>query len=56
MLVQRVTDGHDRGLVAATHARRAHDAHISAEPALEIAQQGHGAGEFAAEAIANSHR
>ena len=56
MLVQRVADRHDRGLVAAAHARRAHDAHISAEPALEIAQQGHRAGELAAEAVADPHR
>ena len=39
VLVQRMADRDDRRLVAAAHARRAHDPHRRAEPALQIAQQ-----------------
>ena len=51
-----MADRHNRRLVAAAHARRAHDPDIVAEPALEIAEQLRRAGEFAAEAVADPHR
>ena len=35
VLVQRVADRDDRGLVAAAHARRAHDPHAVAEPVAQ---------------------
>ncbi len=39
VLVQRVADRDDRRAVAAAHARRAHDPHPVAEPALQLGEQ-----------------
>ena len=56
MLVQRVADRDHRGLVAAAHARRAHDPDTVAEPGLQIGQQLRRAGKLAAEAVAHPDR
>ncbi len=55
MLVQSVADRDHRRVIAAAHARRAHDPHLAAEPALQLGEQCRRAGEFAAEAVAHPH-
>ena len=56
MLVQGMADRDDRSLVAAAHARRAHDPHIVAEPALQIREQVAAPASSQLEAVADPHR
>ena len=53
--MQGMADRDDRRLVAAAHARCAHDPHILAEPALQIREQVGSAGKLAAQAVADPH-
>ncbi len=56
VLVQRVTDGDDRRLVAAAHARRPHHPHARAEPIRQFAEQPGAAHHRAGQAVADPHR
>ena len=56
VLVQRVADRDDRRLVAAAHARRAHDPHPVAEPVAQLAEQRLAAVQRAGQAVADPHR
>ena len=56
VLMQGVADGGDGRVVAAAHARRAHDAHIPAERARQLLQELLRSHQFAGEAVADAHR
>ena len=51
----RMADGADRRTVAGAHARRAHDAHVLAEPVRQRAQKMLGTGHGAGKRIAHAH-
>ena len=54
-IARRVADGDDRGVVAATHAGRAHHPHLRPEPVRQFLQQGLRAEHLAGERIADAH-
>jgi hypothetical protein len=53
--MQRMADRRDGGVVAAAHARRAHDAHAGAEHCRQLLEQLLRAGKLAGEAVADAH-
>src|SRR6266446_10414431 len=50
-----MADRRDRGAMAAAHARSANDAYAIAEPAAQILEELHGAGQLAAQTVAYPH-
>src|ERR1700730_4796429 len=50
-----MADRHDRGAMAAAHARSADDAYAIAEPAAQILEELHGAGQLATQTVAHPY-